>query len=141
TLLPNGKVLVTGGVGAQGAIPVYLSSAELYDPATNTWSIASAMSAGRNGHTATLLPNGKVLVTGGYNSSGYLSSAELYDPDTNTWSAAAAMSPPPQIPTATLPPNGKAPVTGAANSGGLRPPPALHAPAPTPAAPARHAPA
>ena len=45
----------------------------------------SSLNADRNGHTATLLPNGKVLVTGGYGNSGWLSSAELYDPTTGTF--------------------------------------------------------
>jgi hypothetical protein len=76
TLLPNGKVLVAGGFG--GGIG-YLSSAELYDPASGTWTATGSMGTGREDHTATLLPNGKVLVAGGNNSSGSLSSAELYD--------------------------------------------------------------
>ena len=56
TLLPNGKVLVAGG---------YIASAELYDPASGTWTNTGSMSTARAGHTATLLPNGKVLVAGG----------------------------------------------------------------------------
>ena len=42
-------------------------------------------------HTATLLPNGKVLVAGGYNGSAVLSSAELYDPATGTWTATGSL--------------------------------------------------
>ena len=76
TLLLNGKVLVAGGQNTSG----YLSSAELYDPATETWTATTnPMSTNRCIHTTTLLPNGKVLVTGGFNGS-YLSSAELYEP-------------------------------------------------------------
>jgi hypothetical protein len=78
TLLPNGKVLVSGGYGINGAND-YLSSAELYDPATGIWTATDALSAARYLHTATLLPNGKVLVVGGQNSSGVLSSAGVYD--------------------------------------------------------------
>jgi len=62
TLLPNGKVLVAGGVS--GAIAT-LGSSELYDPATGVWSTTGSMATARAYHTATLLPNGKVLVAGG----------------------------------------------------------------------------
>lgn len=52
------------------------------------WSPAPSMNTARGMHAATLLLNGKVLVTGGYNSSsGYLTSAEIYDPASNTWSS------------------------------------------------------
>src|SRR5262249_7044591 len=64
TLLANGKVLVVGGT-SDGTTA--LSSAELYDPGTNTWSAAGSLGTARDGHTATLLANGKVLVTGGRN--------------------------------------------------------------------------
>ena len=43
-------------------------------------------------HTATLLPSGKVLVAGGYGSSGYLTSAEVYDPIANTWTTIASLN-------------------------------------------------
>src|SRR5213079_2417208 len=57
-----------------------LTSAELYDPASGSWSATGSLNTARYTHTATLLPNGKVLVTGGYNGSGgSLTSAELYD--------------------------------------------------------------
>jgi hypothetical protein len=107
TLLANGKVLVTGGGN-------FLSSAELYDPASNTWSAAGPLSTGRTDHTATLLANGKVLVTGGFTSgvSGFLSSAEVYDPASNTWSPAASMSTARAQHTATPLANGKVLVTG-----------------------------
>ena len=58
TLLPNGKVLVVGGFGGPGS--TILSSAEVYDPASNSWSGAGSMTDARRLHTATLLPNGKV---------------------------------------------------------------------------------
>ena len=54
------------------------SSAELYDPATGTWSETASMIEARFAHTATLLSSGKVLVAGGYGS-GPLSTAELDD--------------------------------------------------------------
>jgi hypothetical protein len=70
TLLANGTVLVAGG-GEDN------STAEVYDPATGSFSITGGMEIGRSGHTATLLPNGSVLVAGGGIFAG-LASAELY---------------------------------------------------------------
>ena len=79
TLLANGKVLVAGGYNENGSD---LASAELYDPATGTWSPTGSLGTARDSHTATLLTNGKVLVAGGGfdNVSNYvaLASAELY---------------------------------------------------------------
>ena len=61
TLLPSGRVLVVGGVGSGGTT---LSSAELYDAPTGTWIVdgTGSLATPRSLHTATLLPNGKVLV-------------------------------------------------------------------------------
>ena len=84
TLLPNGQVLVVGGLNSNNGV-IYLSSAELYNPATGTWSPTAALTTARKSHTATLLPNGKVLVAGGSFNSNPVASAELYDPATGTW--------------------------------------------------------
>ena len=56
-----------------------------------TWAATGSMANPRYDHTATLLPNGKVLVTGGYGISGYLASVELYDPSTSTWTSTGLM--------------------------------------------------
>ena len=81
-------MLVTGGTGSG-----YLSTTEVYDPATNSWSSARSMAGARECHTATLLSSGKVLVTGGFiSNTSPLASTELYDPATNTWSSAGAMA-------------------------------------------------
>ncbi len=87
TLLPDGRVLVVGGWNDSGA----LASAELYDPATGTWTATGGLAAARYDHTATLLPDGRVLVVGGYGS-GYLASAEVYDPATGTWTATGSLA-------------------------------------------------
>jgi N-acetylneuraminic acid mutarotase len=83
TLLPNGKVLVAGGEAAGAVLyPTYLRTAELFDPATNTWSPAPSMATERAGARATLLSDGRVLVAGGspdpFNST---ASAVIYTPD------------------------------------------------------------
>jgi len=117
TLLPNGKVLVAGGASG----PVFgddvsvLSSAELYDPATNEWTATGSMQEARTFATATLLPNGKVLVAGGENTAGPLSSAELYDPDAKKWTATGSMQEARAFATATLLANGKVLVGGGTN--------------------------
>jgi N-acetylneuraminic acid mutarotase len=119
TLLANGKVLVTGGYYYYFGTPTYLATAEVYDPATGTWSTTASMSTRRYHHTATLLPNGKVLVTGGFGSSSSLATAEVYDPATGTWSATGSMASARYHHTATLLPNGKVLVTGGYGSGHL----------------------
>jgi uncharacterized repeat protein (TIGR01451 family) len=118
--LPNGKVLVAGG-DPQGLVnePV-LTSTELYNPDTNSWSAGASMAESRASLTLTLLGNGKVLAAGGYESSSLdgvqaVASAELYDPGTNTWSPADSMAVPRFLHTATLLPDGKVLVTGGSN--------------------------
>jgi hypothetical protein len=87
TLLDSGKVLVTGGNTTTGET----DTAELYDPATHTWSSAGSMGA-RAFHTATRLYSGQVLVTGGRTASGgALTDARLYDPATNNWTPVPGM--------------------------------------------------
>ena len=57
-----------------------LATAEIYSPTTNQWSAAPPMSVARYGATGSLLPNGQVLVAGGFDGSSYLATAELYTP-------------------------------------------------------------
>ena len=104
TLLPNGKVLVAGGIGSSFTV---LSSAELYDPATGIWTATGSLGSAHHNHTATLLPNGNVLVAGGVGSNGLSSLAELYDPATETWVATESLGTARCNHTATLLPNGK----------------------------------
>jgi hypothetical protein len=80
TLLPNGKILMVAGNGPlPSGFTGDLSSAELYDPATNMASAAGNLAATRNMHTETLLPNGVVLIVGGQSPTGTpLTSSELY---------------------------------------------------------------
>jgi hypothetical protein len=83
TLLADGRVLIAGGqrLGPPPGYFTSLSSAEIYDPATGTFAATGNMTTARVGHTATLLPNGKVLIAGGSGDR----SAELYDPNAGTF--------------------------------------------------------
>jgi hypothetical protein len=102
TLLQSGKVLVAGGImpGAGPSGGFAATGAELYDPATGTWTATGSMTTARGGHTATLLTSGRVLVAGGDTLTAatpqgnvtVTASAELYDPDTGTWTATGSMT-------------------------------------------------
>ena len=94
TRLLDGRVLVTGGY-AGGADTNNHDTAEIYDPVTGTWSFAASMVARRGRHTATLLPNGDVLVVGGARVGRLLSvtaTVEMYHLATNAWHALPSMS-------------------------------------------------
>jgi len=117
TLLPNGKVLVVGGA-AEDRGTVYWASAEIYDPANGRWEPTGQMEMPRASHTATLLPNGLVLVSGGLNQDGLISSAELYDPDSGSWSATGEMDSARAGHTATLLGDGHVLVAGSAAGNG-----------------------
>lgn len=77
TVLPSGKVLVTGGEVSDDPFPI---SAEAYNPITDTWAPTASMGTARARHTETLLPSGEVLISGGSNNGNPLNSAELYQP-------------------------------------------------------------
>jgi uncharacterized protein (TIGR03437 family) len=87
TLLPNGKVLIAGGIRE-----LVVSSAEIYDPSTGSFTATGSMTIARYSHTATLLPDGRVLIAGGVDSDGNsVLGADLYDPSTGTFTATGSM--------------------------------------------------
>jgi WD40 repeat protein len=120
TLLPSGKVLIAGGDGCFFFNFYYygnclLDSAEVYDAGAGTFATTGKMSVTRDFHTATLLNNGKVLITGGHDAS-----AELYDPTSGTFAATGSMSVGRSSHTATLLASGKVLIVGGqAASGAL----------------------
>jgi hypothetical protein len=80
TLLCDGTVLVAGGEGNTES-EFALASAEIYDPATGTFSRTGDMSAARVTHTATPLLDGTVLIAGGLSvDQRFVTSAEVYHP-------------------------------------------------------------
>ncbi len=85
-----------------------------------TWTVTGAMIDFRSKHTATLLTNGKVLVTGGIKSGTFISSSELYEPSTGTWTSTGSMNSVRWGHTATLLANGKVLVAGGYNGSGGR---------------------
>jgi hypothetical protein len=92
-----------------------LSSAELYDPATNSWSAAGSLVTPLTLHTAIRLPSGKVLTVGGW----YTISrpyAQVYDPATNSWATTTYMSTGRTLPPAILLSSGKVFVSGGDNA-------------------------
>ena len=116
--LDDGQVLLAGGNDARAVV----ASAEVYDPATGTFSPANgSMSAGREHATATLLDStassesneGVVLIVGGRDASAHtLKSAELYDPATGMFSPVAPMADERQSHTATMLADGRVLVAG-----------------------------
>lgn len=119
TRLADGRLLLAGGVKSSGGT----AAADLFDPATSSWTPAAPMGVMRTSHTATLLHDGRVLVTGGSTvstsaSQGYVNnaSAEIYDPIANTWTAAPPMSVARSHHTATLLPDGTVLVMGGENA-------------------------
>jgi hypothetical protein len=115
TLLTNGLVLVAGGASSINDEASALGSAELYNPASGTWTVTGSLHTPRYSHTATLLTSGLVLVAGGQSTNAYpdiTASAELYNPATGLWTAVNPMFIQRDSQTATLLPNGQVLIAG-----------------------------
>ncbi len=92
TRLQDGRVLIAGGHDGTTSFGVALATAELYDPATGSFSPTGSMIGLRADQTATLLADGRVLLAGGDDGQSALPSAELYDPGTGTFGPAGRMT-------------------------------------------------
>jgi hypothetical protein len=115
TLLADGRVLIAGGGPASwlNASTEYLTSAELYDPTTGTFSPTGSMTTPRDGHTATALLDGRILMAGGNDLGDHgVASAELYDPETGTFTATGSMTTARGLHTATLLSDGRVLIVG-----------------------------
>jgi len=114
-VLQSGQVLVAGGSDGNGGI---LASAELYDPASNAWTSTGAMQHARVAHTATLLPSGRVLVSGGSGLPSNEAKAEVFDPATGAWTDVATLGTPRYNHPQSLLADGKVLVTGGEDDDG-----------------------
>ncbi len=93
TLLGDGRVLVVGGLINDRLEGRVSSATELYDPGSGVWTDTAGLIEGRWGHTATLLPDGKVLVAGSHIGNGRpMASAELFDVNSGRWTTTGAMT-------------------------------------------------
>jgi hypothetical protein len=93
-LLQNGQVLVAGGTDPNACCGApALSSAELYNPSTGTWTATGNMTSGRESFIMALLSNGEVLAAGGDDGNGAINTAEIYNPATGTWTQTTSMPP------------------------------------------------
>jgi hypothetical protein len=92
-LLSDGRVLVTGGVGNDPAVPPL--GAEIYDPSTGEFTPAGDLPIPRQSHAAVALTDGRVLVVGGADPSSQagIPATEIFDPATNRWSVGPMMNP------------------------------------------------
>ena len=116
TLLSNGEVLLAGGGNGNYYSNPCTTLAELYNPAKGQWTVTGSMTSVRCAHTATLLPNGQVLVAGGNDDNGNsLATAELYSPATGTWGATGSLNTSRIGPLAELLGNGTVLVAGGTN--------------------------
>lgn len=89
-LLPGGKVLVAGGTGSDGVTS--LSSAEIFDEATGTWTPTGSMNVGRGEFANGVLQDGRVMAVGGITTDGTpIAAAEIYNPATGTWTLTGSM--------------------------------------------------
>ena len=117
--LRDGRVLICGGT-ATGEVGGVLSSAELFDPAAQSFTPTGSMTVARAGQTITMLRDGRVLLTGGVQNAGFrseLSSAEIYDPAAGTFSATGSMTVPREGHTATILRDGRVLVAGGSDNG------------------------
>ena len=122
--LSDGRILVTGSTISHIPVADDSPTSEVFDPETGEWTVTGSMSVRRYGHTLTLLPDGRVLATGGEDPMGddYLlySSTEIFDPDTNTWSEGPELSQPRSSHSATLMPDGSVLLAGGISQQGER---------------------
>ncbi len=126
-LLPDSRVLMAGGNNLADTLgsayyPLPSSSAEIFDPVTNTWSATDDLTEPRIGHLLLSLQDGQVLVIGGshdgeccLHENSYVKVIEIYDPGTGLWHIAGELPQAGIYSAAVLLPDGRVWVTGGKN--------------------------
>jgi len=112
-LLADGRVLVTGGTRTGESGTVFNREAELYDPATQSFTATGPMSTPRIDHASVTLKDGRVLVLGGTtNGQAALNTSEVFDPAAGAFKVTATMGAPREAATASLLNDGRVLVAG-----------------------------
>ncbi|GAC1701919.1 MAG: hypothetical protein NVS9B6_17420 [Candidatus Limnocylindrales bacterium] len=111
-LLPDHRVLISGGAVEASTTGRTLETTELFDPAVGAFVRAGAMRQPRQGHTATVLKDGRVLVAGGSSTDGTTASSELLDPARGTWTVTGPLAQGRRLHAASLLGDGRVLVTG-----------------------------
>lgn len=112
TLLKDGRVLLEGGLSGPAADSPTLAGAELFDPVVGVFTRTGSLNAARHGHTATLLPDGRVLIAGGSGPGSNVRVTELFDPVTGSWLATGSLGVGRHLPAAALLSDGRVLVAG-----------------------------
>jgi uncharacterized protein (TIGR03437 family) len=119
TKLINGQVLIaSGSVDNTDTVKTVYAGAELFDPASTTFTSTGPILVKRQRHTATLLPDGKVLIAGGTVGGQNVFSAEIYDPTSGQFSPTGSLNTPRDRPTSVLLTSGKVLIAGGFDTGG-----------------------
>jgi hypothetical protein len=121
TLLPDGRVLVAGGTAIGWTPDAPDAIAEIWDAVSGQWSPAGNLKSVRYDHTASLLPDGRVLVAGGRQSgggAGAVGTSEIWDPRTLTWREVGLLNIPRFGHRAVVLPGGRVLIAGGSRGGG-----------------------
>jgi N-acetylneuraminic acid mutarotase len=126
TRLQDGRVVVAGGGYDQSSQWFTLPNVDVFDPQAGKWELLAHLHAARRSHAAALLPDGRLLVSGGSDggqddgaqAAVELSSMEIYDPAKRTWAAAPSLAQPRTTHTATVLDNGAVLVAGGVDDTG-----------------------